>query len=281
MICLQSCNEKILNENLPFEGQKLVVEGFLTPTEPIEISVYQTLPPTGDLIDDRYVENATVQLFENAVLVETLTHDEEGIYYSPRDFRPQFGKSYHIEVVADNFPKVVSETEILPDTIPVFSWSFVDSLFVDNNTIEGRLSFEFQDIMNEANFYNILVEGVDINGERNVVAYFKEDFITENPACEYAEFFRDKCFENDWFRYDFTTNTRSHGEAPNQQQQYKQLRLTLQIAPESHYNYKRFLSVADNNEGNPFAEPVEFYTNIDGGYGVFTTYLERVVIINL
>ena len=81
--------------------------------------------------------------------------------------------------------------------------------------------------------------------------------------------------------YDFITNCRRYGEIGSRDLRYHQLRLTLKTVAKSHYDYHYFLFINNNNDGNPFAEPTEVYTNINGGYGVFTTYLERVVIINL
>lgn len=283
IIGFTNCTEKPLDDILPFEGQKLVLEGFITATKPIAISVFKTLPPTGDFFaENNGVTTATVYLFEDDILVETLQHDGDGLYISPNDFRPKLGKSYHIEVTAADFPKAVSKPEMLPDSVPVFTWDFTDSLFIDNNTIEGRLAFDFQDIINEENFYNIIIEGVYDDNRENV-AFWGDVFSVENPDCELfgVGYFKDKCFENDLFSHNFITNCRRYGTTFNDNLRFNQLRLTLRIVPKSYYDYEHFLSISLDNEDNPFAEPTEVYTNINGGYGVFTTYLERVVIINL
>lgn len=281
-VLFQSCSQKNLTDILPFEGQKLVIEGFITVNKSVEVLVYSTLSPVGDLTDERFVTTATVHLFEDSILVETLQHDGDGLYISPNGFRPKFGKAYYLEVTAPDFPKAVSKPEMLPDSVPVFTWDFTDSLFIDNNTIEGRLAFEFQDIVNEANFYGITIEAV-YDGERSSISSLKEAFNVANPDCELftGDYLKDKCFENNQFSYDFITNCRRYGEIGSRDLRYHQLRLTLKTVAKSHYDYHYFLFINNNNDGNPFAEPTEVYTNIEGGYGVFTTYLERVVIVNL
>ena len=43
-----------------------------------------------------------------------------------------------------------------------------------------------------------------------------------------------------------------------------------------YYNYIRSLNTYENAADNPFAEPVNLYTNVNNGYGLFTTYARAV-----
>jgi hypothetical protein len=48
--------------------------------------------------------------------------------------------------------------------------------------------------------------------------------------------------------------------------------LELIHASKEYYLYHSKLTIAADNNGNPFAEPVIMYTNINGGYGVFAGF---------
>jgi len=48
----------------------------------------------------------------------------------------------------------------------------------------------------------------------------------------------------------------------------------LQHVPESYFRYRKSLSVAQDANGNPFAEPANVYTNVTNGYGIFTIYTQ-------
>lgn len=45
--------------------------------------------------------------------------------------------------------------------------------------------------------------------------------------------------------------------------------LSVSNISESYYRYRKSIEKGDGESGNPFAEPVSMYTNIEGGYGVF------------
>ena len=52
---------------------------------------------------------------------------------------------------------------------------------------------------------------------------------------------------------------------------YKRLSLTLYLhnISKSYYYYRTSLELYQNASGNPFAQPVQVYSNIDNGFGIF------------
>ncbi|GEM_PF-921318 len=63
-------------------------------------------------------------------------------------------------------------------------------------------------------------------------------------------------------KFDFPYST----EATNPDQEFI---LNVSNISESYYRYMKSFDNGDGESGNPFAEPVTMYTNIEGGYGVF------------
>jgi hypothetical protein len=50
------------------------------------------------------------------------------------------------------------------------------------------------------------------------------------------------------------------------------MRFTLSHSKEEYYKYFRSVRLQSNASGNPFAQPVQVYSNVDGGLGIFAGY---------
>ena len=59
------------------------------------------------------------------------------------------------------------------------------------------------------------------------------------------------------------------------------LKVELRNVSESYYYYYRSVDLHQMNEGNPFAEPVQVYSNVENGLGIFTAYNESSQVLNL
>jgi hypothetical protein len=80
-------------------------------------------------------------------------------------------------------------------------------------------------------------------------------------------FLRDVLFNNGEGIVSFKTST-SNTEF------YPSIIVTLRTISEDFYNYKITGSLHDNSSGNPFAQPVNVYKNIENGFGIFAGYSE-------
>ncbi len=130
-----------------YEGKKLVVLGFFTPSEVIKLEVLRTLPT--DIRQDTAafksdtVRNATVKLFENDVFVENLLF-QKGFYLSPSGLKPKPNYRYRVEVSAPDFPTVYSRNDTIPREKPnwaITSWR--DSASLQNGYVNGRIQVTF------------------------------------------------------------------------------------------------------------------------------------------
>jgi hypothetical protein len=52
----------------------------------------------------------------------------------------------------------------------------------------------------------------------------------------------------------------------------KRLRFSLYHAGEEYVRYFKSVRLQENTSGNPFAQPVQVYTNVEGGLGIFAGY---------
>lgn len=119
-LSLSSCLEKEVAYELPFEGEKIVVEGVIFSDEPLQLRLQKTFNP---LAPDIKIElrGAEVELLENGRLVDRLVYQEEpgnlfrgSLYRSTAQYLPDLSSGYEIRLKADGLPPAHS----LPVSFP-------------------------------------------------------------------------------------------------------------------------------------------------------------------
>lgn len=88
----------------------LVMNGILTPDSVVSVHLSQSRFVLGEMAPFNHISNATVSLFVNDDLKEQLLHSENGIYTG--NYYPESGDEIRIEVMADGFDKITSQTVI-------------------------------------------------------------------------------------------------------------------------------------------------------------------------
>ena len=61
------------------------------------------------------------------------------------------------------------------------------------------------------------------------------------------------------------------------QQESTRVRVILQSVTESYYRYFATQSLQNNTSGDPFAQPVQVFTNVENGLGIFAGYSTSVI----
>ncbi len=109
------CRPSTEEITLPFERDKMVLTGFLSPAEPINIGVFALQPPLSQRTNEP-IKNAVVVCIEEDTPVETLRYDEvQKRYVSTDNFTPKAGKRYSVKVSAPDYQTAQSEPEqVLP-----------------------------------------------------------------------------------------------------------------------------------------------------------------------
>lgn len=127
---LHGCIEMEIDYIKPTTAKELVVHCLFNPDEVWNIQV----ECLGNVMDrtkaDLSIQNATVFLYENSVLIDTL-HWNGKKYISFKNRQPQFNRNYKIEVECDGYETVSSNYEILPDSINLIHTQYFDTLKPD------------------------------------------------------------------------------------------------------------------------------------------------------
>jgi len=283
VIALFSC-EKEVEYKIEFEGEKLVVYGFINLQDTVKVHVSKTLPVFKDRTGDLFISNAEVLLFEDNQLLEQLTHSGQGNYISPSGLKPVRDKAYHIEVSAQGLPSVKSSAETIPSSLLINELEFVDSIRSSSQSSGETLTFlfnlVFDDPILENNYYSISILGQSIFGYLDDVFSFTVDDVYDqgagaqcdfffNSELEYRIGFSDYCFEGQGQKIPLVVDVYSSQSS----QSYTAIKVNFFTLSESLFLFNKSLSSYRDNEIEPL-EPTFIESNIEGGYGVFGSYFQ-------
>lgn len=272
----QSC-KKIIEIDLPPADSKVVDNSFFTDGSPIKVHLSKSI----GVLDYGFPEcnDATVVLLINNVKSDTL-YPDDGYYYS--HVMAERGKNYSLAVSVPDMDSVFCE-DIIPEKTTLQSCVFTDSVLTDEDGfIIKELKLDFQDLAGPG-FYEVELEGKDTINNENVFTSFTKNsdpIITSTGLLDYSPrtlIFTDKMFDGkdclvkiyftaDWYR-DYN------------------LRIILRSVSESYYKYKEkqfaYLFSLDSDIFTGMSEPINLYSNITGGHGIFAGYSsdEKVIIV--
>lgn len=264
LIGFSSC-EKYIDFDEEIKQPKLVVNGIINPDSTFDIHISRSLSVI-DGAELSVVENATVNILDgNGSLYESLVYDSNGHYLGTS--MPQHNQTYSIEVTAPDFDPVSASTNI-PDLIDL---NTVDTMGVQdvNGFKELELTITFQDIPNEENYYMLEVYAADIiNGQifLNPMILRSDDVTLGLGQDGYSDqvFFSDELFDGTQKTLIiYVEDTRYYDD-------YIEIRLTS--ITQDLERYYRTLNAYNDTYGNPFAQPVQVFSNVDGGFGIFAGY---------
>lgn len=255
---LTSCDlEQVVPYELPYEGDKLVVWSYIQPEETVEVTVSPTYEPLG-LNTVKVIDDAIVELYENDALVATLQHSENGVYTS--SFYPTVEKSYHLKVSAPDFEEVViSEKVVMPLKPEILDIVFLDSIsFPTSSQIDGILEIAIH--LPDEDYITFRDMPLD---SFNIGLNISSNTYLSDCSEKVGSIIPVKCLINqDELIYRFRYNRRNRPD-----------KVILQLATISDSFADFYLLDTDFEQGFSFvSEPINIYTNMQGGYGLLAAY---------
>ncbi len=271
---------------IPFEGDvntpKLVINSVFESDSTFKVHVSSSR----SVIDTSSFENiddAVVTIKDlNGNVIEVLNHVVNGFYKG--QVLPEENTTYILEVNHPNYANITA-SDSLPSPIIINS--------VDTSTILDpingnrlRISMNFDDPENNQNYYlletysvneYLIVENLDtIEYELDTTKQFMvlTDEVFQNGGSPWRDqgLFNDLLFngQNKTLEIEIPNENWS-GSEDGYDWSYKTLtlRLYLHNITISYYYYRTSLELFQNASGNPFAQPVQVYSNIENGFGVF------------
>ena len=286
LIGFSAC-ETVVTIDIPEHEPRLVVYGLISPDSTWQIQVTRSAGTLQKNQDLSAVTNATVVIKEENNIVATLTHSGNG-YYSDENSRPIAGTSYSIEVSASGFENITASAHI-PD-------EFIHTSLIEGDwneaewgglEFDGTISFNFNDPAGEENFYQLKVYKKSVEYQGNIVYYDRyfessDQAIISEATVDIEDngrwsgstaLFSDALFDGE--SYDlkiiprFDHSREDEGDSTADTLSY---RFDLTQISEDYYRYKRAYRAYQDANDNPLAEPVQIYSNIEGGFGLFTGF---------
>lgn len=296
-LTLLSC-EKTIDFNETATKPFMVLNSYINPSEIITVEITKSQSVIKEFKVER-ITNADVEIFENGVLFEKLSYDGKKECYKSTK-KPIIGNTYSINAAASGYNSISSET-IIPKKPALTDHIFQEA---DSEYNNGKMTarIRLKDEANKKNYYRIVVEegvyymnGPDDFNQRTFGNNFNKQFEWEgnimkrwiglqskDPVLtgkgqsgnEYLEdvpdnifgIFNDDLFEGEEYTVEFTFNT-YYSEGLQQRVNVYVMSIT-----EDYYLYLKSYSSQTFYDESPFSEPVQIYSNIRNGAGVFGAY---------
>mgnify|MGYP006098161431 CR=1 FL=1 len=262
---LLSC-EKYIDFDEDATTSKIVLNSMIRTDTTFQVHLSRSLSviDAGDLTS---ISNAIVAVYDDSgTLIETLVEDSLGYYNGSQ--LPEENINYTITAEALDYTDV-NATCSIPLLTSISAWdtttinSFSNS---SQNETELQVSFEFTDKIQMNNYYMITVLKVhtSFSGFFSSPVYIR----TTDPkfGSDYADNTFDKLLFNDGL---FAGETATFEINVGDVSHMSYLVLNLYSCSEEHYLYNKSYQTAIETSGDPFAQAVQVYSNINNGLGIF------------
>lgn len=244
------------------------------------------------------ITNAKVAVFDgNGIFIDSLYHEEKGVYSGVE--QAATGKTYTVVASAPSYENIRA-TNMIPLPVPIINVDTVSYTDPNSDFYFGseriQIDFTIADPGGIENYYAIEVYGIisyyldyiydpDTGDYTTDTVYYDEPIrdhmyiqtsdviLTEEKDLEIDEdvyyagsiLFADHVFNG-------KTQTLRIAINLNDYYEFTGIELSLKSCSEAYYKYFKSLETYFGVEGNPFAEPVQVYTNIENGLGIWGGY---------
>lgn len=271
-----SC-KKVIDLELPATDPKIVVNSFFTENSRIKVHLSKSI----GILQNPFPEctDATVILRQNNIIIDTM-YLEAGYYYS--HILADKNTAYSLEIAAPDMKTVFCE-DLIPEKTVLTDYVCTDSILIDGDGfIINELKLDFEDLPGPS-FYEVELSANYIRNNSSTGLWFMKNtdpIITSTGLIDYNPrtlIFTDNMFDGNHCSVKIYFATQAY-MAYN-------LKITFRSISESYYKYRErqsaYLFSLENDIFRGMSEPINLYSNINGGYGIFAGYSkdEKVIIV--
>ncbi|MBP6385527.1 MAG: DUF4249 domain-containing protein [Pseudarcicella sp.] len=272
-----ACESPVEDAALPYEP-KLVVHGYLSPGLAANLIYIGSNRPVLGITNEYYNQQPHVMIKNIKV---TITNSKgEKIEGNPttnnmyQEYEFMFGKArlpiikgetYTLNVTADNYPSVQATCTVPSNTLDIENTllNIKRSKRDENNdVITANLKIPEENLKDSFYAYSGILSTIPKNSPNNIInqKQLEEMYISKE----------DVLLDRIQYKEDYVPN----GTANDINFNFF-LEISLSTVDENIYKYAKSVKSSSKNDDNPFAEPVQIYSNIKGGIGVFGAYLKH------
>jgi hypothetical protein len=275
-----SC-KKIVQSEFPDIEQTPVVNSILMEDSVIKINV--SLSGKLDANDLTFVENAIVSLYVDGILTETITNGTQGMYIS--SIIAETDKKYYCTVDIPNYNRLTCSC-IIPEKTKIIEISHENLAYIDEEgTIFPSITLKFRNNPDTLLYYEVIIKVLKYDSyfdENNSLceksAYFNaplvgiEDPVIINEGLPIAVFSNKTISDSE---YSMTLNYSTMGTSWNLSHLYPII-VELRSVNFDYYKYAQALYLYEEQIDNESIDgriiPLSIYSNVEGGFGIFTGY---------
>jgi hypothetical protein len=268
---LNSC-KKVIEIDLPITDSKVVVNSLFTDGELIKVHLSKSINVLDNAIP--VIDDATITLLKDNAVTDTLFYNG-GYYYS--HINAERGKEYSLIISVPDMDSVICR-DIIPEKTILQNYILTDSVLIDEDGfVINELQLDFHDFVGP-NFYEIELSA------GNPFIWFRKNsdpIITSTGLLDYSPktlIFTDKMFDGK------SCSVKVYYAVQSVESDYN-LKITFRSISESYFKYKEkqfaYLFSLENDIFSGMSEPIQLYSNITGGYGIFAGYSSDEKVINV
>lgn len=284
---LMSCGEDFFDSiteiEIPEHEPQLVIRANFDATFGVEHGHYVRLSHSLGILDTtefQVVDDAVITLLEDNIPKASFI-SENNVWYNTEPMTLSEGKEYTLQATSPTYGSIES-TQQLPSKGTILNATYEADAAVDVYGDRGdEVTIEFQDPAGEQNYYRIdvrsthLVESPDTS---YIADYFGTYTSPVDPIIEdlfFQLYLTDASFDGETYttRVSIGLNEGGSWESDGTIFTYtaaEKITVSLTSISRDEYLFEKTLSAYQDNDGNPFAEPVVIHENIEGGSGIFS-----------
>ncbi|NCC87670.1 MAG: DUF4249 domain-containing protein [Clostridia bacterium] len=275
-----SC-KKIVQSEFPDIEQTPVVNSIIKQDSVIKINI--SLSGKLDSNDLTFIKNAVVKLYVDDVLAETINHSSDGMYIS--NIIAESGKKYSCVIEIQGYDELKCSCTI-PKKTEILETSHENLAYIDEEgTIFPSITLKFKNNPDTLLYYEAIIKVLKYESyfdENDSLyeesAYFNaplvgiEDPIIINEGLPIAVFSNKIIPGNE---YTMTLNYSTRGTSWNLSHLYPII-VELRSVSYDYYKYAQALYLYEEQLDNESIDgriiPLSIYSNVEGGFGIFTGY---------
>jgi hypothetical protein len=238
---------KVTDVNIEYQGDRIVIIGFINPDDGVYVCVSSTTPP-GSAEQKENIHTHDVVLYANNKPVDTLIEKQTGYFVSSKGYKPQWNIAYKLSVSAEGYPTATSSEQYIPPPVSL------DSIVIKSAPV--RLCYEFNNPA-VSNYFNFCYR-----------LYNKDSLLYSSMP------------SGKFITQSFTNSNYSVGEVwltadswkPNPSFDTILVDGILYSLSSDFHKFTQSLNDYNESEDSWMGYGKNVFSNIENGYGIFTGY---------
>jgi hypothetical protein len=264
----------VVDVDIPLGPNRLTINSLFHPDSTWLVMLSNNQHILNDSSYQPSVENAIVVVVEDGVPADTLVYENYGFYRSQK--RPSVGKEYQLIVRRETSEIITGPSTIIkPETVKKVE--LIKGVETGHGRLNNKINVTFADKSLEPNYYQIVVktehEQIDFRHHEKVLSF--PGFVrleSDDPSIQSQIINQYEGLVIKDVLFNGREVTLSFKTPENDLFQEGAVIVSLRTLSPEYYHYKTTASLQEHTSGDPFAQPVNVYSNVKNGYGIFAGF---------